>query len=357
MHGTLPLSDEKALESLRDANLADVNLAALAREWGWSRGKVRHRIERWRRNGDLPPAAKRRAIRRTRPTVAAAPAAAADPAPGPAPDPLQHPVAAAPDPAPTPVALPVPASAVRPPTRHSRVGAVLGTAILASVGMALALIGMIETTTYSLRVGGPIFAALAICADALVLFMPAAVAALWRRRSPAMMAAAALWLVGAAVTVANLSGYVASSDDEFRALRQSRSMQRTLAMERLDRLRTERASISEMRPVGALNAALRNARRSRQPALREALAVAERRDGVEVELSALAAGLPDIPQTAVVDPSASVLSDISGTTVSEESLRRARLTFLLALPLCGGFVLSIALSLLAAPRTRGDAPA
>ncbi len=362
MHGTLPLSDEKALESLRDVNLADVNLSALAREWGWSRGKVRHRIERWRRDGDLPPATKPRVVRRTRSAVQPAPAAAADPepaaepAPAPAPDPVQHPVAPAPDPAPSLAALPVPTSALRPPTRNSRVGAVLGTAILASIGVALAAIGMIETTTYSLRVGGPIFAALAICADALVLFMPAAVAALWRRRSPAMMAAASgLWLVGAAVTLANLSGYVASSDDEFRAVRQSRSMQRTLAMERLDRLRTERAAISEMRPVGALNAALRNARRSRQPALREALAVAERRDGVEAELSALAAGLPDIPQTAVVDPSASVLSDISGTTISEESLRRARLTFLLALPLCGGFVLSIALSLLAAP-PRGRAP-
>ena len=43
----------------------------------------------------------------------------------------------------------------------------------------VAVIGMIETTAYAMRVGGWLLAALAICADALVLFMPAAVAGLW----------------------------------------------------------------------------------------------------------------------------------------------------------------------------------
>ncbi len=227
----------------------------------------------------------------------------------------------------------------------------LATVVLASVGLALAAIGMIETTSYSLRVGGPLLAALAICADALVLFMPTAVAALWRRRSPAAIAAAGLWLIGGAITLANLSGYIGSSDDAFRAARQSKAMERALALERLERLRTERAGIYETRPVGALNVAIRNAHRSNKPGLREALAVAERRDAVEAELSDLAAHLPAIPQTVIVDPSASVLAEISGTGISQSSLRRARLMFLLALPLCGGIVLSIALSLLAAPRT------
>jgi hypothetical protein len=104
--------------------------------------------------------------------------------------------------------------------------------------------------------------------------------------------------------------------------------------------------MSEMRPVGALNIAIRSAPRSKKPALREALATAQRRDALEAELSALAANLPAIPQIAITDPSASLLSAISGTSISESSLRRARLMFLLVLPLCGGIVLSIALSLL-----------
>jgi hypothetical protein len=101
-----------------------------------------------------------------------------------------------------------------------------------------------------------------------------------------------------------------------------------------------------MRPVAALNGALRNARRSDKPALRQALAMAERRDAVEAQMSALAADLPAIPQIAIVDPSASVLSQISGAVVSEVDLRRLRLMLLLLLPLCGGFVLGVALSLL-----------
>jgi hypothetical protein len=328
MHGTLPVSEEQALAFLRDGKAAGLSRAALAREWGWSRGKLRGRLDGWRRNGDLPQAEKQWAIRGNRAAAAA-------------------PRASAPDAAPAPTASPMSAIAVRVPSRVVRLVPVFGTAILASVGVALAAIGMIETTTYSLGVGGPLLAALAICADALVLLMPAAIAALWRRRSPAMIAAVGLWLVGGAVTIGNLSGYIGSGDDEFRAIRESRSTQRAVAMERLGRLRTERAAISEMRPAAALNLAIRSARRANKPALRQALATAERRDALDVELSALAATLPAIPATAIVDPSASVLSEISGTGISENSLRRARLMFLLVLPLCGGVVLSIALSLLA----------
>jgi hypothetical protein len=41
-----------------------------------------------------------------------------------------------------------------------------------------------------------------------------------------------------------------------------------------------------------------------------------------------------------------LLSEISGTTVSEPELRRWRLALLLGLPLCGGLVLSLATALM-----------
>ena len=260
-----------------------------------------------------------------------------EPAPAPA-------IAVAPQSPPETLAA-APVIAPPAPSRLSAGGRLVATTIVASVGVALAVIGMIETTAYAMRVGGWLFAALAICADALVLFMPAAVAGLWRRRSPATIVAAALWLVGGAVTLANLSGYIGSSDDAFRAVRETQSTQRSLALEQLARLRNERAAISELRPVGALNVAISNVRKSKRPALREALAVAERRDALEARLSAASASLPTVPQIALVDPSAGVLSEISGATVSETLLRRVRLALLLLLPLCGGFVLSVALSL------------
>ena len=368
MHGTLPFSEQQALASLRGGTAAGrKSIAVLAREWGWSRDTVRRRLESWRHNGELT-AEQVRPQRRTAMPMPAAIAAPTDPASlsrpfppagsdsasGPEPDPapdleaeIAAVIAVAPrSPPETLAAAPVIAPPEPPaPSRLSACGRLLATAIVASVGVALAVIGMIETTAYAMRVGGWLFAGLAICADALVLFMPAAVAGLWRRRSPAAIVAAALWLVGGAVTLANLSGYIGSSDDAFRAVRETQSTQRSLALEQLARLRNERAAISELRPVGALNVAIKNVRKSKRPALREALAVAERRDALEARLSAVSASLPTVPQIALVDPSAGVLSEISGATVSETLLRRVRLALLLLLPLCGGFVLSVALSL------------
>jgi hypothetical protein len=371
MHGTLPFSEQQALASLRGGTAAGrKSIAVLAREWGWSRDTVRRRLESWRHNGELT-AEQVRPQRRTAMPMPAAIAALTDPAllspPSPPaeldsasrPEPDLAPdlkaeleaepaaaIAVAPPSPPETLAAPVIASPSPPaPSRLSACGRLLATTIVASVGVALAVIGMIETTAYAMRVGGWLFAALAICADALVLFMPAAVVGLWRRRSPAAIVAAALWLVGGAVTLANLSGYIGSSDDAFRAVRETQSTQRSLALEQLARLRHERAAISELRPVGALNVAINNVRKSKRPALREALAVAERRDALEARLSAVSASLPTVPQIALIDPSAGVLSEISGATVSETLLRRVRLALLLLLPLCGGFVLSVALSL------------
>jgi hypothetical protein len=383
MHGTLPFSEQQALASLRGGTAAGrKSIAVLAREWGWSRDTVRRRLESWRHNGELT-SEQVRPQRRTAMPMPAAIAAPTDPASlSPPSPPAESDSASSPEPdlapdlEPEPEPEPAAAIAVAPqsspetlaataviappaPSRLSACGRLLATTIVASVGVALAVIGMIETTAYAMRVGGWLFAALAICADALVLFMPAAVAGLWRRRSPATIVAAALWLVGAAVTLANLSGYIGSSDDAFRAVRETQSTQRSLALEQLARLRNERAAISELRPVGALNVAIKNVRPSKRPALREALAVAERRDALEARLSAVSASLPTVPQIALVDPSAGVLSEISGATVSETLLRRVRLALLLLLPLCGGFVLSVALSLfppvwlpLAAPPSR-----
>jgi hypothetical protein len=99
------------------------------------------------------------------------------------------------------------------------------------------------------------------------------------------------------------------------------------------RLRHERALISETRPVGELNVAIWNVRRSARPALREALAIAQRCDAVDAELLELESKVPALPQITTNDPSAAVLSEISGATISEDSLKRLRLALLLVLPL------------------------
>jgi len=333
MHGTLPATDELALATLRDRAPTRVDTAALAKEWHWTREKVRRRVAKWRRDGELPDG-QRRATKRD---VVAAEIAIAPPIVE---------VAPVADVAPDTTVAAATAPAAAPPRRP--LGRLVGAGILAAVGVGLAAVGATETVGYAWAVGGLVFAALALCADALVLFMPSAVAALWRKRTVAAILGAALWVVGSAVTLANLSGYVGGHDDGFRAGRENQSTERELILERLGRLRHERAAIREDRPVGALTAALPNAPRWQRPILREAVAVAQRRDAVDAELLALESRLPAVPQIALADPSASVLSAITGARISEHDLRRLRLALMLLLPLCGGFVLSVGLSLIPA---------
>ena len=175
--------------------------------------------------------------------------------------------------------------------------------------------------------------------------MPSVIGALWCRRSPAVVLAALLWCAGGDVTVANLAGYVGEHVEQYQAGRQTMATGRSMAMERLARLQGERRAIVEMRPAAAITVALNDARRSERPALREALALAKRRDALDLDLAVFEQRLSEIPQVAIADASAAVLSDISGTTISDTALRRLRLAFLLGLPLAGGLVLSLAFAM------------
>jgi DNA-binding transcriptional regulator YdaS (Cro superfamily) len=238
------------------------------------------------------------------------------------------------------------------PARGVSVGGYLAATCLAAVGVTLSGVGMVETATYALAIGGVLFCALAVAADVLTLTMPATVGALWRRRSPAVVLAGALWCAGSAVTIANLAGYVGEHVEQYQSGRETLATGRSMALERLARLKDERKAITETRPPAAIAATLNDARRSERPALREALAMAKRRDALDIELATFERQLGDIPQVATADASAAVLSAIGGTTVSEHELRRLRLALLLGLPLCGGLVLSLAFALTAAVSAR-----
>src|SRR5215470_7667171 len=140
MHGTLPATDELALATLRDRAPTRIDTAALAKEWHWTREKVRSRVAKWRRDGELPDG-RRRAAKRD--VVAAAPpiievAPVADVAPDTA-------IAAA--------TAPAIASSRRP------LGRLVGAGILAAVGVGLAAVGATETVGYAWAVGGLVFAA------------------------------------------------------------------------------------------------------------------------------------------------------------------------------------------------------
>jgi hypothetical protein len=308
-------TETEALESLQGRPSRQLNASELAKQWDWPRSRVRCRRATWRQSGQLPKVgSKQKSATRTprRPAASWRPS--------------------------RPAASPIIKVAVLL-SRHVAVG------LLGAVGIGLSAIGMIETASYALAVGGVLFCALAIAADALTLVMPATIGALWRKRSPAMALAGLLWCAGVAVTFINIAGYVGEHIEQYQTARESRATEHNVTMERLAQLRNERKAIIELRPPAAILAAMAGARRPEQPALREALAMARRRDALDLELAAFAKRLIEIPQVAIADASAAVLSEIGGTAITAVELRRFRLALLLGLPLCGGLVLSLALAL------------
>lgn len=330
-----PLDEAAALDWLRaqPGGRTKLSAAELGRRWGWPRQRTGRHLKTWAKAG---------LVKRRGDTIAVVEGASVALVPSDAPG-----TAAAPVPRAVPAHVP---PAVPLPLHRGSIGRYVASGLLAVVGIGLSAIGMIETATYSLAAGGFLFCALAIGADALTLTMPATIRALWWKRSPAVVLAGLMWCVGIVVTVENIAGYVGEHVEQYQAGRETGATERSMALERLAQLRGERKAIIETRPAAAILAAMAGARRSEQPALREALAMARRRDVVDLELVAFEKRLIDIPRVATADASAAVLSEIGGMMISEMELRRFRLALLLGLPLCGGLVLALALATASARR-------
>jgi hypothetical protein len=232
------------------------------------------------------------------------------------------------------------------PSRGRNAGRIVAAGILGAAGVALASVGAVATVTYSLETTGTLMAVLAGSADATSLMLPASACCLWktRRRSLAVVAWC-MWLAATSITAANVAGYIASHTDVFLAGREVASTERQLVLERVNRLRTERAGIREQRPIGAITVAIQNARQADLEGLRTALAMAKRRDAIDAELSNVAPRLAGLPAVTMTDPSAAVLADILRLPAGEIDLRRIRLAVLLTLPLTAGLLMAMALAI------------
>jgi hypothetical protein len=232
------------------------------------------------------------------------------------------------------------------PLTHGRnAGRVLAAGILGMAGFALAAIGAVATVTYSLETTGNLMAALAAAADAVALILPAAACALWTVRRRLLAAVAwCLWIAATGITAANVAGFIGQHTGAFLAGREVASTERTLVLERLGRLRAERAKISETRPTGAITVAIQNSRAAELETLRTALAMAKRRDAIDLELTGLETRVATLPTVSAIDPSASVLAEILRLP-SEVDLRRIRLAILLLLPLTSGLLIAMALAI------------
>jgi hypothetical protein len=233
--------------------------------------------------------------------------------------------------------------------------------LLILTAMLLAGIGMTATISYSLKtaVGADRFmlAALAAAADMLTLMLPTAASAVWRaRRRGLALVGVLLWLAAAGITASNVAGFLGVNGDAFVSGRETAVAERTLVLERVARLRAERAAITEGRPVGVITVAIRNATKAKIDDDRAALAIAKRRDAIDAELAVIETTIPTLPPVNAVDPSGATISGIvhliSGVAIAAATLQRARFALLLALPLLGGVVLAIGAALIGERRAQ-----
>lgn len=124
-----------------------------------------------------------------------------------------------------------------------------------------------------------------------------------------------------------------------------------MILDRVARLRAERGIITEQRSVAEIVVAIRNATKARAEDERGALAVAKRRDAIDLELELAEGAVARLPAITEADPSASTMSSVVGlvtggsVSIAENTLRRVRLLLLLSLPLAGGIIFAIGATL------------
>ena len=223
-------------------------------------------------------------------------------------------------------------------------------AVIAVVGIGLSIAGMFASTRYAIMTttgADRILAAgVAVAADLLTLTLPSGTIAIWRaKRRGLALASVLLWLAAAAITTTNLSGFFGAKADIFMSGRETATTARTLVLERVARLRDERDTISESRPVGVIIVAIRNATKATVDQEREALAIAKRRDDLDAQLATIEPTIAALPAVNAIDPASATMSDtidlVTGVVIGDDTLRRVRLALLLGLPLVGGLVLAV----------------
>ena len=169
----------------------------------------------------------------------------------------------------------------------------------------------------------------------LAIVLPSAAAQLWRDRHAMSAAAAwAIWLIALGMTLLAAIGFAATNIGDGVAGRSKVAAEASALAADIERLRSERAAITEMRAVSTIEAEIQRA----QPAaaavwkqtagcsnvtmaasgaacadvlkLRQALGVAQRRDALDAELRSAETRLAPLPAITSGDPQATMAADI-----------------------------------------------
>jgi MarR family len=314
-----PLTETQALAWLFDQPDGTIatTVSDLARAWGWNRSTTSQRVKAWVTSGQLvrtPGPDGRSVFTASTPGV---------------PQPCDVPATVASPPAkslviPT-VGLPVQSTAQSehpvigvvqhgPPIAAVRITRATGGAALAALAVAVAWFGIRINAWYGGTLGrtpeaSTLLSGLSVSADVLALILPTTARTLWADRWRMAAAVAwALWTITIAVALMATVAFAALNIADTTAARATTVTERAALTARIERLRSERGGIIESRSVAAIEAELKRTQAGAASvwratagcrdvtlpasgevcgpvlALRQARAMAERRDVLDADL-------------------------------------------------------------------------
>jgi hypothetical protein len=374
-------SESEALNWLRaQPGGHPANTVALGERWGWSRHRVARRLRAWEAAGLVA----REGKFLTATVEQAAPAAAVDQVPSvllvaPAPDPL--PAVPVPVPA-VPVPVPdAPAEASPGPPPVAAGGSRVIATIVGATALALAAVGLVLNASFAASLGqtalaAALLATIGLAMDVLAVALPTAASRLWQTgHRLAALAGGCIWVGALLMMILAGIGFASTNIGDAVAGRAKIVNESTALRTRLEQLRAERAAVSEVRSVGALEAELQRAQPAAQSVwratngcrdvtlprsgaacegvlrAREAIASAQRRDAIDVEIRELDRQLAALPAVRLDDPQARMTSDLarwlSGGWLapSVDDVHRLRILGLTVAPSFAGLLLWMAVTL------------
>jgi hypothetical protein len=254
------------------------------------------------------------------------------------------------------------------------------------VAIGLTVVGLTVNTRFAASFGqtaeaAALLAAVGLTIDCLAIVLPSAAAQLWRDRHVMSCSAAwAIWLIALGMTLLAAIGFAATNIGDGVAGRSKVAAEASALTADIERLRGERAAITETRAVSTIEAEVQRAQPTaaavwKQTAgcsnvtmaasgaacadvlkLRQALGVAQRRDALDAELRSAETRLAPLPAITSGDPQATMAADLVAwislghVNLTPHDIHRMRITGLTIIPALAGIIFMFATTLLRVPR-------
>jgi hypothetical protein len=265
--------------------------------------------------------------------------------------------------------------------------ATIAAAVLFAIAIGLLAVGLVMNARFASSFGQTIEAAvllasIGLAVDLLAVMLPTVAGQFWQRRAfGASGIAWMIWVAALVMTALAAMGFASTNIGDSVAGRAKVASETASLTERIDRLRQERRSITEVRAVAAIEAELQQAQPGAQGVwrvtsgcrdvtrttsgkacatvlqLREVLAHAERRDAIDAELRRAETKLASLPAVSGADPQAKTAAEIvtwitaGALAPSPQDIAWLRTIGLALTPSLAGILAMLALSLAQPRRT------